>query len=92
MTLCLLQPRFFIRLCIISRKTTSDVYALEVMAAEKSVTTSTTNTWMYFRFGGRNQTNKLLSVFYKVQIIQTLLLFPKCQEVPVILQFNVKLS
>lgn len=66
MTLCLLQPRFFIHLRIITRKITSDVYALEITAAEKSVTTSTANTLMYFRFGG-TQTNKLLSVLCKVQ-------------------------
>lgn len=84
---------FFMHPRINSRKTTSDVYALEITTAEKSVTISTTNAWTYFRFrGGGDQTNKLLSVFYKVQIIQTLLLFPKCQEVQLILQFNVKLS
>lgn len=37
-------------------KTTSDVYALVIRAAEKSVTTSTTDTWVYFRFrGGPNK-------------------------------------
>lgn len=91
MTLCLLQSRFFIHLRIISRKITSDVYALEITAAEKSVTTSRVNTLMYFRVGG-TQTNKLLSVLCKVQKKQNLFLFPKCQEVPLILQFNVKLS